>query len=121
MVSIIIGFISLTVIRILSPNTKKEKCLNYGNYSINYVQYSKGKKYLRPGHYLYNKDLLNQAYMILANRLLDEYLRTKDARLPKEILKISNDYNLIYDIKIDNFDSLIINRKYLLDTMILID
>jgi len=106
---------------VTNRNTREIKHLKYKNYDIEYVQYSKGSKPLHPGHALYNEDLYKQAYMILANRLLDEYLRTKDTTLPREILRIGNGYNLDPSVRITNFDSLIVNRKTFLDSIILID
>jgi len=120
---ILILIVLLTVVGFIiwGPNYEQKKHLKFRNYDIEYSQYSKGKFYLYPGHYLYNRDLLNEAYMKLANKLLDEYLMTKDTTLPDEILKISNHDAYETGYKITNFDSLIINRKTLLDTVTLIE
>jgi len=120
---LLIFIVLLTVagFRIWGPNYEQKKHLKFRNYDIEYSQYSKGKLFLYPQHYLYNKDLLNEAYMKLANKLLDEYLMTKDTTLPKEILKISNHDALETGNKIMNFGSLIRNRKTLLDTVTLVD
>jgi hypothetical protein len=120
---ILILVVLLTAVgfRIWGPNYEQIKHLKYRNYDIEYSQYSKGKLYLYPHHYLYNRDLLDEAYMKLANKLLDEYLITKDTTLPNEIMKIYNHDSLETGYKITNFDSLIINRKTLLDTVTLVD
>jgi hypothetical protein len=119
---ILIFIVVITMIgfRIWGPNQEQKKHLKFRNYDIEYSQYSKGKFYLYPHHYLYNRDLQNEAYMKLANKLLDEYLMTKDTTLPKEILKICNHDALETGYKITNFDSLIVNRKTLLDTVTLV-
>jgi len=47
------------------------------------------------GHYVDNKQKEDQAYMILANRLLDDYLKKPDPGLKDDILRIRNEHNLI--------------------------
>jgi hypothetical protein len=99
---------------------KYEKILKHRSHEIQYDQYIKGKKYLYVGHYVSNKDLEDQAYMILANRLLDDYLKNPDSSLGNEILRISNEHNLRTRTEIKNMDSLVTNREFLMDTLILI-
>ena len=100
---------------------KYKKTLKYRGHEIQYDQYLKGKKYLYVGHYLYNADLVDQAYMILANRLLDDYLKSPDSLLKVDILQISNEHNLRRGLEIKSIDSLLTNREFVLDTLILID
>jgi hypothetical protein len=100
---------------------KYEKTLKFRDHKVTYDHYLKGRKKLYEGHYLENNELENQAYMVLANRLLDDYLKNHDNQLKDDILRISNEHNLIRGLEIKNFDSLVNNRIVFLDTLILID
>lgn len=104
-----------------SRNPVTVKHLTYRNYKIGYIQYRKGKKDLYPGHAIYNEDLFKQANLILANKLLDEYLQTNDTTLPNEITRITNLYNLNYTISNFKFEEILRDRKNILDTTIIID
>ena len=101
-------------------NLKYKKTLKYGSHKIKYDQYIKGEKYLYAGHYLHNEDLEDQAYMILANRLLDDYLNNPDSLLMEDLLRIANKHNLKRGLKINSLDSLLTHREFILDTLILI-
>jgi hypothetical protein len=100
---------------------KYEKTLKFRDYEVAYDQYIKGRKKLYDGHYLENKDLEDQAYMILINKLLDDYLKNQDDTLKYDILKISNEHNLIRGQEITSIDTLVSNRIVFLDTLISID
>lgn len=104
-----------------SRNPVTVKHLTYRNYKIGYIQYRKGEKDLYPGHAIYNEDLFKQANLILANKLLDEYLQTNDTTLPNEITRITNLYNLNYTISNFKFEEILRDRKNILDTTIIID
>lgn len=108
---------------IIGLNPDYEKVLEYKSHSIKYRQYLREKIFSYTGDYPTNEELVDQAYMRLANRLLDDYLRNKDSQLIDEVVKLSNDHNLRYPMKrykmkgID-VDSLIRNRDIFLDTTI---
>lgn len=107
------------VLVFVNPSTTKH--LKYKNYSIEYKQYWKGKKILYPGHAVYNKDLFKQANLKLANRLLDEFLRTGDTTLPKKITKLANSFNLNYTDPHFDFEDILLNREIVLDTTLRVD
>jgi len=109
----------LTIVTV--SDLKYEKTLKFRDHEVTYDHYLKGRKKLYEGHYLENNDLENQAYMILTNKLLDDYLKNHDNQLKDDILRISNEHNLIRGLEIKNIDSLVNNRKVFLDTLILID
>ena len=119
--TLIVILCALGVIAFVS-DFKYKKTLKYRSHEIQYDQYFRSKKNLYVEHYyLYNEDLEDQAYMILANRLLDDYLRNPDPSLKEDILRISNEHNLIHGLEIKSIDSLRSNRNFYLDTLIRID
>ena len=105
---------------IYSSDLKYKKTLNYRTYEIQYEQYFKGSRKVYEGHYVDNKQKEDQAYMILANRLLDDYLKNPNPGLKEDILTIRNKHNLIDGTTVTSIDSLVSNRKILMDTLILI-
>jgi|GEM_PF-5922181 len=98
----------------LSSDFKYKKTLKFRGHEIEYDQYFKGKKKVYEGHYVQNQDLEDQAYMILANRLLDDYLKNPDAGLRDDILKIRNEHSFIRGLEITSIDSLVADRKILM-------
>ncbi len=107
------------VATIIALNPSYERTIEYGNYKVTYIQYLRGEKFLYPGHYVYNERLLDQAYMKLANRILDDFLQNNDSLLINEVLRISNEHNLRFSsTRKIAVDSLINNREVLLDTII---
>jgi hypothetical protein len=120
MLTLVVAILGLgTIVAVF--DLKYEKTLRFRDHEITYDHYVKGRKKLYEGHYLENTDLEDQAYMILANRLLDDYLKNQDNQLKDDILRISNEHNLIRGLEIRSIDSLVSNRIVLLDTVILID
>lgn len=105
-------------VTVIGLNPEYERVLEYRTHSVRYIQYLRGEKSLYDGHSLTNEQLTDQAYMIIANRLLDDYLRNNDPQLIEDVLRLSNDHNLRYDTKDIKADSLIRNRAVLLDTLI---
>lgn len=109
------------IVSIYMLNPEYKRTIKHRNHTVEYGQYLRGKKYLHEGHYIYNTTLVDQAYMKLANRMLDEYLITKDSMLIQEVFRISNDHKLRQDIRNVSLDSLIKHRSALLDTIIYIN
>lgn len=111
---------ALTVIGI---NPEYEKVLEYKAYRIQYKQYMRGKRFFYEHRHPTNEELVDQAYMKLANKLLDDYLQGKDSKLIEEVMKLNRVHNLRYDtkrylVKNVGVDSLIRNRDIFLDTTI---
>ncbi len=119
-VLVMIPVVLIGVLAVIGLNPEYEKVLEHKGHRIEYAQYLRGEKFLYVGHYVTNEKLVDQAYMKLANRLLDDYLRNKDSQLIDEVVKIGNDHNLRYRnrMKAIDVDSLIRNRDTLLDTII---
>ncbi len=107
-------FIGLVTIVVLNP--QYEKTLVHRGHTIKYRQYLMGKTFSNWRHRPTNEELADQAYIRLANRLLDDYLLNRDSQLIDEVIKISIDHNLRYRIKNISADSLIENRERVLDT-----
>lgn len=118
LISVVVLLVAIVIIYCQNP--KYNKSIEYRNHKVEYQQYLRGKTFLYVGHYVDNSRLVDQAYMKLANRLLDDYLQTNDSSLIKDVVRISNEHNLGYDTKNVSIDSLIKNRSILLDTIIYI-
>jgi hypothetical protein len=108
----------IATITIIGLNPEYERVLEHNGHRITYRQYLRGKDFLYTGHYVTNDRLVDQAYMKLANRLLDDYIRDNDSQLADEVVKIANEHNLRYTTVNVNIDSLTRNREILLDTTI---
>jgi hypothetical protein len=117
---ILVVVLLVALVSIYGFNPKYNRSIEYRNHKVIYQQYLRGKKFLYDGHYMQNSLLIDQAYMKLANKLLDEYLQTNDTSLIKDIIRISNEHNLRHHTKTISIDSLTKNRSMLLDTMIYI-
>src|SRR5688572_19195227 len=84
LLSLIILLVGIMTVILLNP--EYERIVEYGNHRITYAQYLRGKKFLYTGHYVDNERLVDQAYMKLANRLLDDFLQNNDSLLINEVL-----------------------------------
>lgn len=71
------------VIRI---NPQYDKVLQYRGHSIKYKQYFRERIFSYIGNSATNQELLDQAYMRLANKLLDDYLKTEDSQLLEKVV-----------------------------------
>jgi hypothetical protein len=109
-----ISLLLFNILVFINPATTKH--LKYRTYTIEYKQYWKGQKILHPGHAVNNKDLFKQANLILANRLMEEYLRTNDSTLPKKITGLANTFNLNFANPHFEFADILLNQKVILDT-----
>lgn len=115
---ILLTIVIFVIVTVIALNPEYERVLEHRGHLISYRQYLRGKDFLYTGHYLTNDLLVDQAYMKLANRLMDDYTRNNDSQLADEIVKIINDHNLRYSKVNITIDSLISNRMTLLDTII---
>jgi hypothetical protein len=108
---------------VIGMNPEYDEALEYGRLCIKYKQYVRETMFSYTGNSATNQELLDQAYMRLANKLLDEYLKTNDSQLLEKVVELNDLHNLRYPrkrytMKEIDVDSLIRDRDRVLDTVI---
>jgi hypothetical protein len=91
------------------------KVVSYKDIQIEYKSYLNGNLELESGRSIQNRELLRQANLKLANRLLDKYLITKDKLIENKIMSIVKEFSRNKYLAI-NIDSVIKYKTKILDT-----